>query len=113
MPRPPTTGKRRTDAALTDHWSPPMPTVANPKVVAVLGLGAMGAGVAGDLRASGFDVISTADGRSGQSRERAAKANVRLLESLAAVVDAADTFLSIVPADQAEPLAESIAGALK
>lgn len=90
-----------------------MPTVTKPNVVAVLGLGAMGAGVAGDLKASGFDVVSTAVGRSGKSRERAATANVRLLDSLDAVVAAADTFLSIVPADQAEPLAVAVAGALK
>lgn len=82
---------------------------AKPSVIGVLGLGAMGAGVAGDLRASGFDVVSTAAGRSGRSRERAAAAGVRLLGDLATVIGEADTFLSIVPADQAEPLAEEVA----
>lgn len=86
-----------------------MSSVAKPKVIGVLGLGAMGAGVAGDLVASGFDVISTASGRTGRSRERAVLAKVRLLDSLAAVIAAADTFLSIAPADQAEPLAASVA----
>jgi 3-hydroxyisobutyrate dehydrogenase-like beta-hydroxyacid dehydrogenase len=89
-----------------------MTSPAKPTVIGVLGLGAMGAGVAGDLKASGFDVISTAAGRSGRSRERAAVAGVRLLEDLAAVVREADTFLSIVPADQAEPLADAVAAAL-
>jgi len=89
-----------------------MTSPAKPSVVGVLGLGAMGAGVAGDLKASGFDVVSTAAGRSGRSRERAAVAGVRLVDDLSAVVGAADTFLSIVPADQAEPLAEAVAGVL-
>lgn len=85
-----------------------MPAIGKPVVIGVLGLGAMGAGVAGDLRGSGFDVISTAAGRSGHSRERGAAAGVRMLDSLEAVVAAADTFLSIVPADQAEPLAAAV-----
>ncbi len=89
-----------------------MTRVAKPAVIGILGLGSMGAGVAGDLRASGFDVVSTAAGRSGRSRDRAADAGVRLLDDLAAVVAAADTFLSIVPADQAEPLAASVAAVL-
>lgn len=90
-----------------------MTSVVRPKVIGVLGLGAMGAGVAGDLRASGFDVVSTDAGRSGKSRERAATAGVRLLDDIDAVLAAADTFLSIVPADQAEPLAAAVASALK
>lgn len=90
-----------------------MTAVKTPVTIGVLGLGAMGAGVAGDLRASGFDVVSTAEGRTGRSRERGAQVGVRLLDSLDAVVAAVDTFLSIVPADQAEPLAASVAAALK
>lgn len=90
-----------------------MTSVASPKVIGVLGLGAMGGGVAGDLKASGFDVVSTVSGRSGRSRERAVTSGVRLLDSLDAVVAAADTFLSIVPADQAEPLAASVAAVLR
>ncbi|MEZ5816269.1 MAG: NAD(P)-binding domain-containing protein [Hyphomicrobiaceae bacterium] len=90
-----------------------MKTPAKPCIVGVLGLGAMGAGVAGDLKASGFDVVSTAAGRSKRSRERAEASGLRLLGSLDAVVAEADTFLSIVPADQAEPLAAAVAGALQ
>lgn len=89
-----------------------MGRVGRPAVIGVLGLGAMGAGVAGDLKGSGFDVVATAEGRSGRSQERAAAAGVRLLPSIADVVAAADTFLSIVPADQAEPLAQSVAAVL-
>jgi 3-hydroxyisobutyrate dehydrogenase-like beta-hydroxyacid dehydrogenase len=89
-----------------------MSELAKPSVIGVLGLGAMGAGVAADLKASGFDVVSTAAGRSARSLERAAAYGVRLLDSLAAVVAEADTFLSIVPSDQAEPLAASVVGVL-
>ncbi|MFM9939021.1 MAG: NAD(P)-binding domain-containing protein [Hyphomicrobiaceae bacterium] len=90
-----------------------MATATKPQVIGVLGLGAMGAGVAADLRTSGFTVVSALEGRSAKTRERAEKAGVKVLANLDAVVAAADTFLSIVPADQAEPLAEAIAQRLK
>jgi 3-hydroxyisobutyrate dehydrogenase-like beta-hydroxyacid dehydrogenase len=86
-----------------------MISAVKPSVVGVLGLGSMGAGVAADLVASGFDVVSTVDGRSERSRDRAAAAGIRMLDNLAAVVAVSDTFLSIVPADQAEPLATAVA----
>ncbi len=90
-----------------------MAAVVKPVVVGVLGLGAIGAGVAADLRASGFDVVSCAEGRSSRSRERGVAAGVRLLGNLGQVVAAADTFISIVPADQAEPLAAVVAASLR
>lgn len=86
-----------------------MTIAAHPKVIGVLGLGSMGAGVAADLRKSGFKVVSALDGRSARTRERAYAASVEVLANLGDVVAAADTFLSIVPADQAEPLAEAVA----
>ena len=89
-----------------------MTLAAKPNVIGVLGLGAMGAGVAADLKTSGFRVVSALTGRSALTRERAEKAGVEVLADIAAVVAAADTFLSIVPADQAEPLAEAVAAAL-
>jgi putative dehydrogenase len=85
---------------------------ARPSVVGVLGLGDMGSGVAADLKASGFRVVSSLEGRSGRTRERAEKAGVEILPGLADVVAAADTFLSIVPADQAEPLGHAVASKL-
>jgi 3-hydroxyisobutyrate dehydrogenase-like beta-hydroxyacid dehydrogenase len=90
-----------------------MAGVARPEVIGVLGLGSMGAGVAADLKASGFQVVSALEGRSTKTRERAEAAGVRVLSELAHVIAAADTFLSIVPADQAEPLAEAVAARLK
>lgn len=85
---------------------------AVPATIGVLGLGAMGAGVAADLKASGFRVVSTFAGRSPASIGRAARAGIECLPSLAEVVGACDTFLSIVPADQAEPLADAVCAAL-
>lgn len=90
-----------------------MSAAGRPTIIGVLGLGSMGGGVAADLRASGLTVVSTLAGRSGRTRERAEKAGVRLLASLSDVVAECDTFLSIVPADQAVPLAEAVATALK
>ncbi len=83
-----------------------------PQVIGILGLGQMGAGVAADLRGSGFTVVSALEGRSGRTRERAEQAGVKVLASLEEVIAAADTFLSITPADQAEPLAEAVAARL-
>lgn len=92
-----------------------MPTTAPPapKTIGVLGLGSMGAGVAADLKRSGFDVVCALEGRSAATRERAEKAGVRVLASLDEVIARADTFLSIVPADQAEPLAQAVAAKLR
>ena len=89
-----------------------MQAAAEPKIIGVLGMGAMGAGVAGDLRASGFRVLSVLSGRSERSRQRAGRAGIEPMPDLATLLAQCDTFLSIVPADQAEPLAEAVAGSL-
>ena len=90
-----------------------MSTISKPAVVGVLGLGSMGSGVAADLNASGLDVVTALEGRSGRTRERALTAGARVLPSLDQLVATCDTFLSIVPADQAEPLAVLIAARVK
>jgi L-threonate 2-dehydrogenase len=84
-----------------------------PSTIAILGLGGMGAGVAADLKRSKFTVVSTLEGRSAKTRQRAEEAGVRVLANLGEVIAAADTFLSITPADQAEPLAIAVAERLK
>jgi 3-hydroxyisobutyrate dehydrogenase-like beta-hydroxyacid dehydrogenase len=89
-----------------------MSAIARPAIIGVLGIGHMGAGVAADLKANGFDVVSTVEGRSDRTRERAEQAGVRLLPRLGDVVAACDTFLSIVAADQAEPLADAVASVI-
>lgn len=72
----------------------------------------MGAGVAEDLRSSGLRVVSVLSGRSARSLQRAERAGVEMLPDLATMLAVCDTFLSIVPADQAEPLAGAVAASL-
>lgn len=86
-----------------------MADVAKPKCVGILGMGHMGSGVGAELKRGGFDVVTCLDGRSERTRNRASEAGVRDVGSLDALVSECDTFLSIVPADQAESLAASVA----
>lgn len=90
----------------------PPHTAPTPRVVGILGLGAMGAGVAGDLKRSGFGVVSTGLGRTERSLERARTMGIELLPDLRQVIANCDTFLSIVPADQAEPLCDEVLAVL-
>lgn len=83
-----------------------------PSVIGVLGMGAMGAGVAADLTGRGVRVVTTLAGRSSRTEQRARAARAEVLDSLDDVLAVADTFLSIVPADQAWPLAEAVAARL-
>ncbi|MEM7777776.1 MAG: DUF1932 domain-containing protein [Pseudomonadota bacterium] len=85
-----------------------MTDVMPPSTVGVLGFGAMGAGVAWALRTQGFDVATCVSDRSTATQARARAGDVMQCPDLAALVARSDTFLSIVPADQAIPLAESV-----
>lgn len=76
-------------------------------VVAILAQGAMGAGVAARLTAHGVSVLTNLDGRSAASTARAAAAGMRAV-ALAALAEA-DAFLSILPPDQAEATAATLA----
>lgn len=87
-------------------------TPAAPQTIGLLGVGHMGAGLAETLRAAGFRIVTALDGRSARSRRRAEAAGAEDLGAVAAVVAAADVFLSVTPADQAEPLAAAVADAL-
>ena len=84
-----------------------------PRTIGVLGVGHMGAGIARALAAAGFVVATATEGRSERSRTRAAEAGAADLGSVDALVAAADLFLSITPADQAEPLAAAVAQAFR
>ena len=86
-----------------------MSQVAEPKCIGILGMGDMGAGIGADLLRSGLDVITCLDGRSERTCQRARAAGVRDVGDLDTLVAGCDTFLSIVPADQAEPLAAAVA----
>ena len=81
--------------------------------VGILGFGAMGAGVAESLRRSGKTVATCVEGRSDATRDRARLSGVETHQNLQDLIANCDTFLSLVPADQAEPLAAGVAECLK
>lgn len=84
-----------------------------PKSIGILGFGAMGAGVAWSLSKAGFDVATCVAGRSQATQVRAGEMGITLCDTLPELVARSDTFLSIVPADQAEILAASVAQCLQ
>lgn len=76
-------------------------------VVGVLSPGDMGAHLGEVLRQEGRRVVTTVAGRGPRTRLLAEKAGLEVLDSLAAVVDAADVILSLVPCTQAVALART------
>jgi 3-hydroxyisobutyrate dehydrogenase-like beta-hydroxyacid dehydrogenase len=80
------------------------------KRIAVIGMGAMGSAVGEVLMASGAEVSTFLDGRSAQTRERAAAVGIRDVD-LATLIEA-DIILSIVPPAQALSVAHQVANAM-
>lgn len=76
-------------------------------VIAVISVGAMGAGVGGRLAANGVDVITSLAGRSKASVDRAEKAKMRAVSD--ADIASASIVLSIVPPSEAPALAKRLA----
>lgn len=83
------------------------------KTIAIVAPGDMGHGVGAALKAAGRDVVTCLAGRSAHSRGLAAKAGMRDLDSLDAVVREADLFLSILPPDRVLDLATAVADAMR
>jgi 3-hydroxyisobutyrate dehydrogenase-like beta-hydroxyacid dehydrogenase len=79
--------------------------------VGIVSPGAMGSAVGGSLLRGGARVVTTIAGRSDRTARLAAEAGLELLLTVAGVVEAADVVLSIVPPDQAEPVAAVLGGA--
>lgn len=79
--------------------------------VAVIAPGNMGAGVATRLTANGVRVLTSLDGRSVESKRRAAEAGMTAAND--AEIAGADIFLSIVPPGQALALAEKLKPSLR
>lgn len=79
-------------------------------VVAIIAQGAMGAGVAARLHEHGVTVLTSLEGRSRASVERAKAAGMQ--DASWADIAAADIILSIVPPGEALPLAKHLAPAL-
>jgi 3-hydroxyisobutyrate dehydrogenase-like beta-hydroxyacid dehydrogenase len=80
-------------------------------VIAVISVGAMGAGVGARLTANGVDVITSLAGRSKASIDRAEKAGMRSVSD--AEIATAPIILSIVPPSEAPALAKRLAPHLK
>lgn len=80
-------------------------------VIAILAPGQMGAGIGARLSAGGARVLTSLQGRSRASAERAARAG--MADAPPAALAAADILLSIVPPAQARSLAEALAAALR
>lgn len=83
------------------------------KTVAILSPGEMGAGVGKAFADGGFAVITTLEGRSKPTRERAMASGFQDGGSLADVIAAADIVLSILPPASAEAQAEAVAAAMR
>ena len=81
-----------------------------PPTIAIVAPGAMGAGVASCLTAKGATVLTSLNGRSPESRQRAAAAGMRDVSD--AELAEADFLLSIVPPADAVALARRLAPSL-
>lgn len=79
--------------------------------VAVIAPGAMGSGVATRLTANGVRVLTSLDGRSAASKQRAAEAG--MIAASDTEIAGADFLLSILPPGQALGLAEKLKPALR
>lgn len=79
--------------------------------VGIVSAGAMGSAVGAAYRAGGARVVSTLAGRSAETADRARAAGLELLPDLAAVLEASDLVLSIVPPGRAREAARALAAA--
>ncbi|MDE0446510.1 MAG: DUF1932 domain-containing protein [Spirochaetaceae bacterium] len=82
------------------------------KTIAIVSPGNMGHAVGRLLGSRGFDVVTSLAGRSARTGGLAAKADIRDLGSIAAVVAQADLVLSIMPPAAAVAAAEEAAAAM-
>ena len=82
-------------------------------VIAILYPGDMGQGVGKALKDHGHDVITCLTQRSEGSRSRAARAGLRDVPDLTALVSEADLILSILPPEAALDTAKEVAAAMK
>ncbi len=80
--------------------------------IAIMSPGDMGHAVGRTLRESGFRTITALAGRSAHSRDRATRAGLEDVDTLARLVSEADLVLSIMPPDAAVAFATSVAEAM-
>ncbi|MDE0345093.1 MAG: NAD(P)-binding domain-containing protein [Boseongicola sp.] len=77
--------------------------------IGILGMGTMGAAVGSALKASGHRVLTNLAGRSDVSVRRANERGIEVTDSLNQLMTEVEILFSIVPPDQAVPLAETLA----
>ena len=77
--------------------------------VGILYCGDLGAALGRLLRRTGAQVVTTCEGRSARTRERAESAEVELLPTLDDVIRTADVLISVVLPEAAEPIAQQCA----
>ena len=80
--------------------------------VAVIAQGEMGAGIGERLHAHGARVLTSLQGRSTASAERAAKAGMEPMNDDARLVAEADFLMSVIPPGEAVPFARRFAPAI-
>jgi 3-hydroxyisobutyrate dehydrogenase-like beta-hydroxyacid dehydrogenase len=79
------------------------------RTIGIIGSGDMGSGIAAAFVGAGYRVVTDLSKRSAHSRALAEKAGSSDLGSLAAVLDAAELVLTIVPPANARAVAEQVA----
>ena len=79
--------------------------------IGILGMGTMGAAVGNALKTFGHRVLTDLDGRSDVSVQRAIERGIEAADSLNQLMAEVDILFSIVPPDQALPLAKTLADA--
>lgn len=82
------------------------------KTIAILSSGEMGGNVGGALAGEGYDIVTSLEGRSDSTRERATRLGFRDAGSLDGAVAAADLIFSILPPGRAVDQANSITAAM-
>ena len=81
------------------------------KTIGMLGMGTMGAAVAGEFRKAGYDVVTYLAGRSAVSTRRANERKIVPVRDLQELVSRSRIVFSIVPPSEAVALAEAVAAA--
>lgn len=77
--------------------------------IGILGMGSMGAAVGTALKTFGHRVLTDLNGRSDVSVQRAKERGIEVVDGLNRLMAEVDILFSIVPPDQALPLAETLA----
>ncbi len=82
------------------------------KKVAVMSAGDMGEGIGASIKGQGIEVITCLVGRSDETRMRAGRSGLQEVAGLDALVNEAELVISILPPEQAEEFATTVAAAM-